>query len=50
MSLEAQARDLLARVARDGHPAALASSLSVEDMVLADLVGRARLQIGRAHV
>jgi len=56
MSLEAQARDLLARVARDGYPAALASSLSVEDMVLADLIGRARLPIeifvldtGRLH-
>jgi phosphoadenosine phosphosulfate reductase len=51
-----QARDLLARVARDHHPAALASSLSAEDMVLADLIGRERLPIeifvldtGRLH-
>jgi phosphoadenosine phosphosulfate reductase len=56
MSKENQVRDLLARVARDHHPAALASSLSIEDMVLTDLVGRARLPIevfvldtGRLH-
>jgi phosphoadenosine phosphosulfate reductase len=56
MSKENQARDLLARVARDFHPATLASSLSAEDMVLADLVGRARLPLeifvldtGRLH-
>jgi len=56
MSKESQARDLLARVARDFHPASLASSLSVEDMVLADLIGRARLPLeifvldtGRLH-
>jgi phosphoadenosine phosphosulfate reductase len=45
MSREAEARDLLARIARDCHPAALASSLSAEDMLLADLVGRERLPI-----
>jgi len=39
-------RDLLARVARDFHPATLASSLSVEDMVLTDLIARERLPIG----
>jgi phosphoadenosine phosphosulfate reductase len=56
MSREDQARDLLARVARDFHPATLASSLSAEDMVLADLIGRARLPLeifvldtGRLH-
>ena len=56
MSGENGARDLLARVARDFHPAALASSLSVEDMVLADLIGREQLPIeifvldtGRLH-
>ena len=53
---ENQARDLLARIARDHRPAALASSLSVEDMVLADLIGRERLPLeifvldtGRLH-
>ena len=46
MTREDQARDLLARVARFFHPAALASSLSIEDMVLADLIGRERLPIG----
>ena len=46
MTREDQARDLLARVARTFHPAALASSLSIEDMVLADLIGRERLPIG----
>jgi phosphoadenosine phosphosulfate reductase len=56
MSKEAQARDLLTRVARDHYPAALASSLSIEDMVLADLIGCASLPIeifvldtGRLH-
>lgn len=56
MSREVQARDLLARVARDHRPAALASSLSIEDMVLTDLAGRAQLPIeifvldtGRLH-
>ena len=56
MSRERQARDLLARIARDCHPATLASSLSIEDMVLADLIGRERLPIeifaldtGRLH-
>jgi phosphoadenosine phosphosulfate reductase len=56
MSRESDARDLLARVARDHGPAALASSLSAEDMVLADLIGRERLPIdifvldtGRLH-
>jgi phosphoadenosine phosphosulfate reductase len=46
MSREAGARDLLARVARFYHPAALASSLSIEDMVLTDLISRERLPIG----
>ncbi len=56
MSRESDARDLLARVARDHGPAVLASSLSAEDMVLADLIGRERLPIeifmldtGRLH-
>jgi len=56
VSKEAQARDLLTRIARDHHPVALASSLSIEDMVLADLIGRARLPVevfvldtGRLH-
>ena len=46
MSRENDARDLLARIAQDYRPAALASSLSIEDMVLADLIGRAGLDIG----
>jgi len=46
MSLETGARDLLARVARQHYPATLASSLSAEDMVLTDLIGRGRLPIG----
>jgi len=46
VSKENAARDLLARVARDYRPAVLASSLSVEDMVLADIIGRDRLDIG----
>lgn len=56
MSRESEARDLLARIARDHRPAALASSLSAEDMVLADLIARERLPIevfvldtGRLH-
>ena len=56
MTKEAEARDLLARIARDSHPAALASSLSAEDMVLTDLIGRDLLPIevfvldtGRLH-
>jgi phosphoadenosine phosphosulfate reductase len=56
MTGEGQARDLLARVAREHRPAALASSLSVEDMLLADLIGREQLPIeifvldtGRLH-
>jgi phosphoadenosine phosphosulfate reductase len=53
---ETRARELVARIARDHSPAALASSLSVEDMVLADLIGGAGLPIevfvldtGRLH-
>ena len=56
MSKANQARDLLAGIARDHHPAALASSLSAEDMVLTDVIGRERLPIevfvldtGRLH-
>ena len=56
MSKETQVRGLLARVARDHHPAALACSLSAEDMVLTDLIGREHLPIeifmldtGRLH-
>jgi phosphoadenosine phosphosulfate reductase len=56
MNRESTARDLLARIARDHRPAALASSLSIEDMALADLIGRAELDIeifvldtGRLH-
>jgi phosphoadenosine phosphosulfate reductase len=56
MSKEVLARDLLARVAREHHPVALACSLSAEDMVLTDLIGRERLAIevfvldtGRLH-
>jgi len=56
MSKESKARDLLARVAQQHHPATLASSLSIEDMVLADLIGREHLPIeifvldtGRLH-
>ena len=56
MSKERQARDLLDRVAREFDPATLACSLSAEDMVLADLIGRARLPLeifvldtGRLH-
>ena len=56
MSRESLARDLLARVARDHHSATLASRLSIEDMVLTDLIGREDLPIeifvldtGRLH-
>ena len=56
MSKEPRARDLLVRIARNHHPATLACSLSIEDMVLADLIGRERLPIeifaldtGRLH-
>jgi len=56
MSKEAAASDLLCRIAQDWRPATLASSLSIEDMVLADLIGRAGLPIdifvldtGRLH-
>jgi len=56
MSREIRLRELLARVGRDHYPAALASSLSVEDMVLTDLIGAERLPIevfvldtGRLH-
>jgi phosphoadenosine phosphosulfate reductase len=56
MNKEGAARDLLDRIARDFHPAALASSLSAEDMVLTDLIGREALPIeifaldtGRLH-
>jgi len=56
VSREKQARDLLARIARDFRPTALASSFSIEDMVLTDLIGRERLPIeifmldtGRLH-
>jgi phosphoadenosine phosphosulfate reductase len=46
MTKERAARELLARVAHDYAPAALASSLSAEDMVLADLVASEDLGIG----
>lgn len=56
MNPEDRARDLLAGVARDHFPAALALSLSAEDMVLTDLIGRHALPIdvfaldtGRLH-
>ena len=56
MSKETQARGIVARVARDHYPAVLASSLSVEDMVLTDLIGGEGLPIevfvldtGRLH-
>jgi phosphoadenosine phosphosulfate reductase len=56
MNREDEARDLLARIARDHRPAALACSLSGEDMVLVDLIGRDRLAVemfvldtGRLH-
>jgi phosphoadenosine phosphosulfate reductase len=45
MSKEDQARDLLAGIARRERPAAIASSLSAEDMVLTDIIGRERLPI-----
>lgn len=56
MNREDAALELLREVARDCQPAALASSLSIEDMVLADLIGREHLPIeifvldtGRLH-
>lgn len=56
MRKEDRARELLERIARDFPPAALASSLSIEDMVLADIIGRNGLDIevfvldtGRLH-
>ncbi len=56
MSRDIVARELLVRIAGDHSPAALASSLSVEDMVLTDLIARERLDIelfvldtGRLH-
>lgn len=56
MSREHAARRLLARIAFEFRPAALASSLSIEDMVLADLIARGGLPIevfvldtGRLH-
>ena len=56
MKKENRARELLERIARDFRPAALASSLSIEDMVLADIIGRNGLDIevfvldtGRLH-
>ena len=56
MSRENRARDLLARIAQEYRPAALACSLSIEDMALADIIGRAGLDVeifvldtGRLH-
>ena len=56
MSKDIVARELLVRIAGDHSPAALASSLSLEDMVLTDLIARERLGIeifvldtGRLH-
>jgi phosphoadenosine phosphosulfate reductase len=56
MTRENDTRDLLARAAREFRPAALASSLSIEDMALADLIAREALPIeifvldtGRLH-
>lgn len=46
MSREHAARAALAQAASEFAPAALASSLSVEDMVLADLIAREALPIG----
>jgi phosphoadenosine phosphosulfate reductase len=46
MNRETSARDLLTRVASEHYPATLASSLSAEDMVLTDVIGRGRLPIG----
>ena len=40
------ARDVLARIAGEFSPAALASSLSIEDMALADLIAHEDLPIG----
>jgi len=56
MSRAGRARALLAKLSREQYPAALASSLSLEDMVLTDLIGAERLPIevfvldtGRLH-
>ncbi|HEU4645989.1 MAG TPA: phosphoadenylyl-sulfate reductase [Burkholderiales bacterium] len=46
MSREAAALAVLAQAAWEFGPAALASSLSLEDMVLADLIAREELPIG----
>lgn len=46
MSREAAARAALAQAAWESGPAALASSLSLEDMVLTDLIAREELPIG----
>jgi phosphoadenosine phosphosulfate reductase len=46
MSREHAARAALAQAAWEFRPAALASSLSIEDMVLADLIAREELPIG----
>ena len=40
------AAELLRRIAADYRPAALANSLSAEDMVLTDLIAREKLDIG----
>jgi phosphoadenosine phosphosulfate reductase len=42
----AAAKHLLERIARDHHPACLASSFGAEDMVLVDLIARHDLRIG----
>jgi phosphoadenosine phosphosulfate reductase len=56
MSRDIVARELLVRIAGDHSPAALASSLSAEDMVLTDLIAREHLPVevfvldtGRLH-
>lgn len=46
MSREAAARAVLAQAAWESGPAVLASSLSLEDMVLTDLIARGELPIG----
>lgn len=46
MSREGAARAVLAQAALEFRPAVLASSLSLEDMVLADLIAREDLAIG----
>ena len=45
-ALTAATQDLLARIAREFSPAVFASSLAAEDMVLTDLILKARLPIG----